>query len=66
MKTNGGETFLVQIRNTQNATWQGTVAWTDGRKQETFRSALELIRLMDSVLSAGDNQEESGEENRRK
>lgn len=67
MKTNGGETFLVQIRNTQNATWQGTVAWTDGRKQETFRSALELIKLIDSVLSAGDNQEgESGEENRRR
>ncbi len=67
MKTNSGETFLVQIRNTQNATWQGTVAWTDGRKQETFRSALELIKLIDSVLSAGDNQEgESGEENRRR
>ena len=65
MKTNSGETFLVQIRNTQNATWQSTVAWTDGRKQETFRSALELIKLIDSVLSTGDNQEgDSGEENR--
>ena len=67
MKANGGETFLVQIRNTQNATWQGTVAWTDGRKQETFRSALELIKLMDSVLSAGENQEgEAGEERKGK
>ena len=67
MKTNSGETFWVQLRNTQNATWRGTVAWTGGRKQETFRSALELIKLIDSVLSAGDNQEgESGEENRRR
>ncbi|MGI5929498.1 hypothetical protein [Pseudoflavonifractor sp.] len=55
MKPHGGETFLVQIRNTQNATWQGTVAWTDGRKQETFRSALELIKLIDSVLSTGES-----------
>lgn len=55
MKPHGGETFLVQIRNTQNATWQGTIAWTDGRKQETFRSALELIKLIDSVLSSGEN-----------
>ncbi len=55
MKPHGGETFLVQICNTQNATWQGTVAWTDGRKQETFRSALELIKLIDSVLSTGES-----------
>ena len=53
MKPHGGETFLVQIRNTQNATWQGTVAWTDGRKQETFRSALELLLLMNSALECG-------------
>mgnify|MGYP001859341003 CR=1 FL=1 len=66
MKTNSGETFLVQIRNTQNATWQGTVAWTDGRKQETFRSALELIKLIDSVLSTGENQEGGSEEENRK
>ena len=44
------ETFIVQIRNTQNATWQGTVTWTDGKKTQPFRSALELIRLMDSTL----------------
>ena len=67
MKTNSGETFLVQIRNTQNAPWHGTVARTDGRQPETSPSALALIKLIDSVLSAGDNQEgESGEENRRR
>ena len=62
MKPHGGATFLVQIRNTQNATWQGTVAWTNGRKQETFRSALELMKLIDSALSAdqaGDSEQSS-------
>ena len=44
------ETFVVQILNTQNATWQGTVTWTDGQKTQPFRSALELIRLIDSTL----------------
>lgn len=46
----GREAFLVQILNTQNATWQGTVTWTDGKKTQPFRSALELIKLIDSAL----------------
>lgn len=51
------ETFVIQILNTQNATWQGTVTWTDGRRTESFRSALELLRLMDSALLAGEEPE---------
>ena len=43
-------TFLIDIYNRQNATWQGTVTWTDGKRMESFRSALELIRLIDSTL----------------
>ena len=50
MKTTGGETFVIKVMNTQNATWQGTVTWTDGKRTEPFRSALELIKLMDSAL----------------
>ena len=56
------ETFVVQILNTQNATWQGTVTWTDGRRTESFRSALELIRLMDSTLLDQEGEEPSEEE----
>ena len=60
MKQSTGEreTFVVRILNTQNATWQGTVTWTDGRRTESFRSALELIRLIDSTLL---EQEEEGD-----
>lgn len=50
MKTTGGETFVIKVMNTQNATWQGTVTWTDGKRTESFRSALELIKLIDSAL----------------
>lgn len=48
---------MVQILSAQNATWQGTVTWTDSRRSESFRSALELIRLIDSAL---ERQQERG------
>lgn len=41
---------MVQVISTQNSTWQGTVTWADGRQKKPFRSALELIRLIDSTL----------------
>ena len=42
-------TFRVRILFRQNASWQGTVAWEEGGCEETFRSALELIMLMDNA-----------------
>ena len=46
----GRATFTVQVIYRQNATWQGTVTWLEEGKQSHFRSALELIKLMDSAL----------------
>ena len=46
----GRATFTVQVTYRQNATWQGTVTWLGEGKQSHFRSALELIKLMDSAL----------------
>jgi len=54
------QTFLVDIVQQQNATWQGKVKWLNGGNEENFRSALELIRLIDSTLeniSAEENAE---------
>lgn len=42
-------TFIVRIQYRQNATWQGNVTWVDENKTVPFRSALELIRLIDST-----------------
>lgn len=53
-------TFVVRILNTDNATWQGTVAWTEGKKTVPFRSALELLRLIDGAVETDQN-EENGE-----
>lgn len=46
----GANRFVIQILDTQNATWQGTVTWMEEDRQESFRSALELIKLLDSAL----------------
>ena len=43
-------TFVVHVQYRQNATWQGTVVWADKNKTQRFRSALELMKLIDSAL----------------
>lgn len=43
-------TFYVRILFRQNASWQGTVLWSEGGQEERFRSALELALLLDSAL----------------
>ena len=42
--------FHVRIHFRQNASWQGTVQWLDGKKTVTFRSVLELAKLMAETL----------------
>ena len=43
-------TFLVRVQYRQNATWQGHVTWVEENKTVPFRSALELIKLMDEAM----------------
>ena len=43
-------TFAVRILFRQNASWQGSVSWLEGEREESFRSVLELILLMDSAM----------------
>ena len=43
--------FYLQVLFEQNSTWQGTLRWVEKNRMVQFRSALELIRLMDSALS---------------
>lgn len=43
-------TFELKILFRQNASWQGTIHWKEEGKEESFRSVLELLLLMDSAL----------------
>lgn len=44
-------TFSMRLLFRQNASWQGSVYWHEGKSDENFRSALELLFLMDSAIS---------------
>ena len=43
-------TFVVRVIFRQNASWQGSVTWLEGGRDESFRSVLELLLLMHSAL----------------
>jgi hypothetical protein len=44
-------TFKIKIMFRQYASWQGSVSWMEGNNTEPFRSALELLMLMNSAMS---------------
>ena len=46
------ESFVVKVLSQQNSTWQGTVTWNSNNESRPFRSALELIKLIDSALES--------------
>lgn len=60
LKANG-QTFVVNIKCRQNHTWQGTVNWVEQKKALPFRSALELIKLMDSAMESTEEEENTTE-----
>ena len=43
-------TFTVKVLFRQGASWQGKLGWKEGKREKSFRSALELVKLMDSAL----------------
>ena len=47
-------TFIVKVEYSQHDTYQGQIVWAEGNKSRRFRSILELVRLMDDVMSSGE------------
>ena len=45
-------TFIVRVKYRQNATWQGEVVWLEEAVRQEFRSALELMKLLQDALGA--------------
>ena len=50
LKNGNLATFWVKIIFCQNSSWQGNVSWLNGSREESFRSALELLIMFDSAL----------------
>ena len=49
-KRGENSTFVINVLHRQNATWQGQLHWVEKNKSQNFRSALELLKLIDSAL----------------
>lgn len=47
-------TFLIQMLDNQNMTWQGTITFLDTNQKLPFRSLLELLKLMDSAMGSSE------------
>lgn len=43
-------TFIVRVLYSQNATWQGSVQWLEGKQARQYRSVNELLRLMGEAV----------------
>ena len=44
-------TFEISVKFMQNSTWQGQIHWVDKNLKQNFRSALEMLKLMDEALA---------------
>lgn len=54
-------TFIVQVMYQQNGEWQGVIKWIEGRKTQNFRSANELLGLIDNALTPAPDEPESAQ-----
>ena len=54
--------FLIDIVDTQNHTWQGRLYWVQEKKSVNFRSALELMQLLSSAVTPAEEEEEEHSE----
>lgn len=54
-------TFVIRVLFRQNATWQGTIQWLEGKQTRQFRSEFEMLKLMDEAMqqSAADEQHDT-------
>ncbi|SFC64984.1 hypothetical protein [Butyrivibrio sp. YAB3001] len=44
-------TFIVKVEFCQNNTWQGKITWAEENQSQRFRSALELLNLIDGAMA---------------
>ena len=55
-------TFVIHVKYRQNSTWQGDIFWTEKQEKRNFRSALELLKLIDGALDQTEDEELDKEE----
>lgn len=43
-------TFIVRVQHMQNSSWQGLLTWVEEDRTVSFRSVLELLKLIESAV----------------
>lgn len=56
-------TFIIKVEHCQNDTWQGRITWAEENKKVAFRSALEMVKLMNEALEKLQAEQERKSEN---
>lgn len=54
------QTFILKILDRQNSTWQGSILWVEQQNEQYFRSALEMLKLIDEALVQNDEKTGGG------
>lgn len=49
-------TFIIRVQHRQHSSWQGLVTWSEENRTVPFRSALELIKMIDEAVSGGEEE----------
>jgi len=52
-------TFEIRVIYRQHSSWQGVIVWLEEQLEQSFRSVLELVLLMDSALRCAGKKEVS-------
>lgn len=42
-------TFIIRVQHRQHSSWQGKVTWIEENETVNFRSALELMKMIDQI-----------------
>lgn len=51
-------TFVIRVQHRQHSSWQGRVTWLEEDESVYFRSALELIKIIDGTLDRKEQNED--------
>ena len=67
MKQNKDDkTFILHLQFNQNDSWQGSIKWVESKKTILFRSALEMIKIIESTCQQDSEMETEGLEGLKK
>ena len=55
------QSFMITVRENDDKIWQGDITWIENNRTQQFRSALELLNLINSALEDDREEEKKNE-----